>query len=129
MEAALLSIAGKRHFEEGPVEAGAGRRIAHDGADALQKADDGNGAVAGDAPLEARGRSKMRGSAFARRQLIDWRQHEIVEIPSVGSETLQEVAAFREDFLDRSLEIATKVTVSVVEEGSADGSRLGHEER
>src|ERR1700753_4246905 len=65
VEAALLPIAGKRHFEKRSVEAGSGRRSPHDRDDALQQAHDGQGTIFGDASLQVFRRSKVGGSAFA----------------------------------------------------------------
>jgi hypothetical protein len=72
---------------------------------------------------------EVRGSSFARRQVVHRRRNEIVEVPSVGFETLKEIAVSGEDLLDRALEVPPQVSVSVVEESAADGSRLRHEQR
>jgi hypothetical protein len=92
VEPALLPVAGKRHLEERPVKAGSGCRGPHDSADALQEAHDGQRTVFDDASLQVFRSPEVRGSPIAWPQVVHRRQHEIVEIPSVGLEALEETA-------------------------------------
>ena len=100
VEAALLSVAGKRHFEERSIEAGSRCGCPHNRADAFQEAHDGQGSVLSDPSLQVLRSPEMCHFAFPRHQLIHGRQDKIVEIPSIGMKASEEVTVACKDFLD-----------------------------